>query len=476
MTQPSTTSDRTADQTVGDAPPQSENLPDEVRRYLETHPDTRLIDAFLTDLNGIPRGKRLPRSYLHKLFTDGLCLPASTVALDIWGNEVLDSGLLFETGDADCRFVPVRGSLRPQPWCQTPTAQLLLQVDPTSTGPHHGDPRRVLASVVHRLIAMGLTPVVAVEMEFRLFDAVTDAGGRPRLPPSQRTGQTVRSAQLYGFDGFHEFEETFDHILRACEAQNVPVETMIAEQAPAHYEINLRHGADAVLAVDQAILLKRTIKNVASRHGLTACFMAKPFGDEPGNGMHIHFSLVDKDSRNVFDDDQGGDTVQLRQAVAGLLATMEDATAVFAPHANSYRRFQTHAHVPMAPTWGYDNRTVAVRVPLSNAGNTHIEHRVAGADANPYLVLAAVLAGAHAGIRQTLEPPAATEGDADSARVPTLPHTWSRALALFERSATLKDYLGADHVRVFTACKRQEIETFKRMVTLEEYHAYIKTV
>jgi len=450
---------------------------DERRAYLSAHPQTELIDAFFFDLNGVPRGKRLPAGALDKLYTEGLCLPASTVALDVWGLEVLDSGLVYETGDRDWRFRPVPGSLRPVPWADTPTAQALLQMEPGVGGAcEGGDPRHVLARVVRRFTDMGLTPVIAVELEFRLLDTVPGEDGKPQLPRLPQSGQRLSASQLLGLDELDELSPVFDEIRRACQLQGVDTETLIAEQAEAHFEINLVHRPDALAAADQAMLFKRTVRQVAARHGMIGCFMAKPFGDEPGSGMHVHFSLLDQQGRNIFDDGSQLGSTELRQAAAGMLALMNDSTAIFAPHANSYRRFQMHAHVPMAPSWGYDNRTVAVRVPLAHDGSTHIEHRVAGADANPYLVVAAILAAAHHGISQRLTPPAPTEGDAYVQHAPSLPASWEAACACFEQSGVLREYLSDDFMALFSALKRQEIEAMKRRVTLDEYAAYLRTV
>lgn len=450
---------------------------DEIRAYLTAHPDTELIDAFFFDLNGIPRGKRLPLAMLDKLYGEGLCLPASTVALDVWGQEVLDSGLVFETGDRDWRFAPVPGAMRPVPWAQTPTAQVLLQMQPGVGGAcQFGDPRFVLEQVVRRYEARGLTPVVAVELEFRLLDTAPGEDGRPTLPRLPRSGQPLSGSQLLGLDELDQLSPVFDEIRRACEQQGIVTETLIAEQAEAHFEINLVHQPDALAAADQAILFKRTVRQVAARHGMIGCFMAKPFGDEAGSGMHVHFSVLDGNGHNIFDDGADLGSPALHHAAAGLLDLMHPSMAIFAPHANSYRRFQQHAHAPMAPTWGYDNRTVAVRVPLSKAGSTHIEHRVAGADANPYLVVAAILAAALRGMDGEMPPPEPTEGDAYAQVPPSLPATWEAACEAMEGSAAFGEVLGGDFVHLYGALKHQEIETFKRQVTLEEYAAYLHTV
>lgn len=443
--------------------------PEEVARLHARYPALEYVEAFLTDANGIARGKRLPASALPRLYTAGLCLPASTLVLDVWGNEVEATGLVFDTGDADHPCQPVAGSLRPLPWSEGRGAHLLLRMDTPAGDPYHADPRNVLAAVAGRFAARGQTPVVATELEFRLFDPDPDPDGSPR-PPARlaRSG----GSQLFGLDELDAMEAVFAEIDHACREQGLPADTVIAEQSDGQYEVNLRHVADPLLAADHAVLLKRTVKAVARRHGMRASFMAKPFGDQAGNGLHVHASLLDADGRNVFAGNDGP-SESLRHAVGGLTDTMADATALFAPHANSYRRFQPGAHVPLGPTWGYDNRTTAVRVPLSSPAATRVEHRVAGADANPYLAVAAVLAGIDHGMTHALEPPAETHGSAFEQHAPALPDTWEQALAAFEGSVFIGEYLGAEYRRLFGVCKRQEQARFRRQVPRFEYETYL---
>lgn len=452
---------------------QESDLPADADAFMQSRPRPEYIEAFVVDINGIVRGKRLPISALSRLYEKGLCLPASTLLLDIRGEEVEATGLVLETGDADHTCKPAAGSLRPLPWARRPGGQLFLQMLSPDGQPFAGDSRNVLAGVLERLRERGLTPVVATELEFRLFDAELDEQGHPH-PAQQATGAGRRS-QLYGLDELNRLDALFADIEHACEAQGLPVDTVIAEQGEGQYEINLEHVDDALLAADQTLLLKRTIKASARAHGLVASFMAKPYGDSSGNGMHAHISLLDEQGDNVFTRD-GEPSEMLMHAVAGLVRTMEDASAIFAPHANSYRRFQPGSHVPMAPTWGIDNRTTALRLPLAVPAATRIEHRVAGADANPYLVLAAILAGIDHGLEQPQTPPPQTHGNAYDQHPASLPDAWGTALTSFENSRFIADYLGGDYQRWFAACKRQEREAMRQTVPTAEYDLYLETV
>ncbi|WP_083330850.1 glutamine synthetase family protein [Halofilum ochraceum] len=446
--------------------------PAEVERFLDRYPGLEYIEAFVTDINGIARGKRVPAAALARLYDKGLCLPASTLILDVWGNEVEASGLIFDTGDADHPCWPIAGTLQPLPWTEGRGGQLLLRMETPDTTPYHADPRNVLVGVAERFAARGQTPVIATELEFRLFEPEPAADGSP-VPPT-RLGRGGGS-QLFGLDELDVMDAVFSEIDRACRAQGVPADTVIAEQSDGQYEVNLTHVGDPVAAADHAILLKRTIKAVARRHGLVASFMAKPFGDEAGNGLHVHASLLDRDGNNIFTDGERP-TAALHHAVGGLMETMYDAAAVFAPHANSWRRFQVGAHVPMGPTWGFDNRTTAVRVPLSSPAATRVEHRVAGADANPYLAVAAILAGIDHGLANAVQPPPETKGSAFNQHAPGLPETWESALGAFGESAFVAEYFGEEYRRLFTVCKRQEQARFRRDVPRFEYESYLGAI
>ena len=208
----------------------------------------------------------------------------------------------------------------------------------------------------------------------------------------------------------------------AAQVQSLPLDTALKECAPGQFEINLIHCEDALLAADSAVLLKRLIKGVAQKHGLEATFMAKPYGEEAGSGAHVHISLLDQQGRNIFssDDNDPLGTQALKQAVAGVLELMPASMAVLAPNLNSFRRFQPGLYVPMAPSWGYDNRSVAVRIPSGPNAARRIEHRVAGADVNAYLLLATLLGSVLHGLDSTSAPPPPIVGNAYTQLEPTL--------------------------------------------------------
>ena len=255
-------------------------------------------------------------------------------------------------------------------------------------------------------------------------------------------------------------------------AQGLPAKSAVSEYAPAQFEVNLGHVADPLRAADHAFLLKRAIKAAARAEGLAATFMAKPFADHAASGLHVHVSLVDEAGQNLFARDEPA----LRHAIGGLQATMAEAMLLLAPNANSYRRLRPWSYAPTAPTWGYNNRTVALRVPSGPLAARRIEHRVAGADANPYLVLAAALAGIHHGLSRQLDPGPPITGNAYAEVPPSLPLGWGRAIDALAAAEILPDYLGAAFCRLYRVCRAAERDRFDELITPTEYAWYLGAV
>jgi glutamine synthetase len=442
---------------------------DQVKAFLGAHPDIEVFEAILPDLACGLRGKWVTRDKLRKVIKGGLKLPLSTLAFDVWGRDV--EALVFDSGDGDGICVPDLRTLTPVPWASRPTGQVVVSLHEVGGKPCDYDSRVIVQRLIDRLAGHGLTPVVASEMEFHLLLEDDDDLGRPRHSQEDRLGGLVSGGQTYGLDLMADQAELMHAIRDACEAQALPVDTLIKEAGPSQYEINLYHNPDALVAADQAMLLQRTIRSVAANHGYRATFMAKPFGDQIGNGMHVHCSLLDAEGNNAFSNGGPEGNELLRQAIAGCLESMADCMLLFAPNLNSYRRFQRGSHAPLAPSWGYENRTVSVRVPTDVPAGTRIEHRVAGADASPYLVIAAILAGMIHGIENRLQAPPPLEGNAYDQLPPTLPRYWQSALEQFEHSSFIASYLGEEFRRVYTLAKQQELDEFDRHVTPLEYDA-----
>lgn len=452
---------------------------DEVHHFLDQHPEVDSIDLLISDLNGVLRGKRIPRDNLEKAFLDGINLPASLFALDINGNTIEETGLGLSSGDGDRLCCPVPGSLMPSPWLRRGRqGQLLMTMTEPDGSPFFADPRQVLSRVLSRFTEAGLTPVIAVELEFYLVDRSRDTLGMTQPPRSPATGERAVQSQLYSINELDEYSDFLEDIHAAAQIQGLPLDTALKECAPGQFEINLLHCDNALLACDSAILLKRLIKGIALTHGFEATFMAKPYGLEAGNGTHIHISLLDREGRNVFaaeDEDPLGTTL-LRHAIAGLLELLPASMALCAPNLNSFRRFQPGLYVPMAPTWGYDNRSVAVRIPSGPNEARRIEHRVAGADANPYLLVATLLVSVWHGMQQRLAPPEDTTGNAYEQSEPSLTNSWQQALDLLEANDVLAEGLGRDFLHVFLANRRAERALAMQEVSKLEYDWYLRHV
>ena len=446
--------------------------PDEARQFLAEHPEIEAFELFILDANGVPRGKLLHREELLAVYESGRPLPSTILGLTLHGEDVEDSGLVWDVGDIDCRAYPLPGSLVRLPWRRMPTAALQVSMHPQEGMPAAiADPRHVLIRVIDALKADGFHPVMACELEFYLLDQQRDAEGRPQ-PALDTDGDRPRSTQVYGLRELEQIEPFLADLYAACKEQGIPARTAISEYAPGQVEITLEHGP-ALEAMDQAVRYKRLVKGVANAHGMQACFMAKPFAHLAGTGMHMHVSLADAEGRNLFASADPAGTPLLRQAVGGMLASLLDSLLLFCPNANSYRRFQANSYAPLAPTWGVDNRTVSLRVPGGPAPTRHVEHRICGADANPYLAAAAILAGIHRGIRENLDPGAPIEGNGYAQARERLPTDWQTSLKALEGSSWARDAFGADFLGVYLAVKRAEYRQFMGEVGEQDWRWYL---
>jgi glutamine synthetase len=445
----------------------------ELERFLATHPRTRFFDVFLNDLNTVERGKRIDRDSITGVFTRGMLLPGSMFALDVTGGTVESSGLGFADGDADRPCLPIAGSLVPVPWLDDDVAQLQVTMCERDGQPFFGDPRHVLTTVLARFAALELRPVVALEFEFYFVDRERLGDGLPQPPRSPIHGRREFRTQINSMADLNEFSAVLAEIDRVCHAQGVPATTALAEYGPGQFEVNLQHTTDVLGACDQALRFKRIVKCVARKHGLDATFLAKPYRDMAGSGLHIHVSALNAAGVNVFACDEPTQNPALRYAIAGTLTTLPAGVALCAPGPNSYRRFRPEAYVPMQASWSINNRGAAIRIPVSDAANRRIEHRLAGADANPYLVMAWVLAGIHYGLTQKLEPPPALTGNAYTQPGETLPSQWDSAIERFATSPLALEYFGPRFTHLYTIVKRGELAEFSSYITPIEMQWYL---
>jgi glutamine synthetase len=445
----------------------------EFEDFLARHPEIEAVQLFITDPSGVARGKTASVGELERLYRHGRPVAGSILGLDITGTDVDATGLVWDTGDADLLCRPVPGTLACAPWLARPTAQVMLSMYSLQGEPAPADPRHVLARTIARLQGRGLRPVLAVELEFY----VLRENETPSPNPAGSIARDSGRIEAYSLARLEELAPVFDEVYAAARAQGIPAETLMSEYAPGQFEITLTHRDDAMRAVDEAVLLKRLLRGVAARHGLLVTFMAKPFVDLAGSGMHLHVSLADRAGQNMFASENPEGTPLLRHAIGGLKATMAESLIVFAPNGNSYRRFRSQSYAPVAASWGVNNRSVSLRIPVGPPSSRHVEHRIAGADANPYLAAATVLAGLEQGIDQKLDPgpPVTGNGYGQNAGPRELPQTWQEAIDRAAGSRFLRETLGEGFLKVFLAIKRQECDRFSAEVTELDRAWYLKS-
>lgn len=425
------------------------------------------------DLNGQMRGKRVPPEYASKLEKGAVRMPFSALNVDLWGADIHGSPLVFETGDADGVLRPTDRGPVPVPWLPKETALVPMSLYDDAGTPFAGDPRHALSAILDRYAKRGWSVVAATELEFTLIDA---SGAQPQPPLNPITGRRLLHESVLSVAEMDAFEDFFTDLYDGCAAMDIPAQTAISESGVGQFEINLNHQ-DAMRCADDTWLFKALTRGLARKHGFAATFMSKPYADDAGNGMHVHFSVLDQRGRNVFDNGGPEGTSILHSAVAGCVAAMPGSTLIFAPHGNSYTRLVPGAHAPTGACWAYENRTAAIRIPGGAPAARRIEHRVAGGDINPYLMLTAVLGAALVGIEDGLHPPAPITGNAyDIDDLPQLMPDWATAIDKFETDPLVARLFSADLIQYLTMTKRQEVERFERITPEDHWLSYLEAV
>ena len=454
---------------------------EELDAFLGDNPDIQLLEVLIPDFNGLLRCKRIQRTEFSALFNGSFAVPRTIPLLGIRG-DLYDGVSKSEFGgDPDQVIRPVAGTLARVPWYGSPVAQVLTSYACGNGEVEWLDPRSPLLAVLARYASDGLSPTVATELEFYLLAAGDDERPSPLMGRVPGTGLRQQGIQYCMPDDLFDCDAFLNDVHAACALQRVPLTAIHSEFSPGQWEINTHHQDDAVQAGDHGLLLRRIVKGVARKHGLGATFMAKPFADLAGSGMHIHASVYDAGGSNVFADPEPTDPPRLmpslRHAVAGLGDTIDQGMALFAPNPNSYRRFRAGAFAPSGASWGYDHREVALRIPSSSEDNRRIEHRIAGADANPYFVLAAVLAGIHAGMLHAREPGPPVPREADfSAAATTLPTRLDAAIRMFREGSVLPGYLGRKFVDAYATVRQGESDDYHGQVPDLDYQWYLRAL
>lgn len=418
------------------------------------------VECLIPDFSGVARGKIMPAEKFWK--EERLRLPEGVFVQTVTGDYLDDENVVDPT-EVDMVLRPDVGTIRLVPWAAEPTAQVIHDCYYHDGRLVNLAPRTVLRRILDLYEGRGWEPLVAPELEFYLVKRNLDPD-IPLEPPIGRSGRAETGGQSYGIDAVNEFDPVFEDIYDYCAAQELDIDTLIHEAGAAQMEINFLHG-NAMDLADQAFLFKRTCREAAHRHQIYATFMAKPLADEPGSAMHIHQSLIEKATgRNVFSSSDGKPTDIFLAYIAGLQKYLPAAMPFFAPNVNSYRRICRDESAPINVQWGYDNRTVGLRVPFSDGQAMRVENRLAGADTNPYLALALSLACGYLGIVENLKP---SEPISTSAyKLPyQLPRSLEEALRLLDGCVPLREVLGDRFVRAYSAVKHKEYEIFFRVIS-----------
>jgi glutamine synthetase len=417
---------------------------------------TEDVEAFVPDMAGSARGKVIPAP---KFGLGAMKMPESVFAQTVSGDYVPDSD---NVEDRDMLLVPDPNTLRPVPWAADPAASVFLDCYHRDGSSVVKSPRAVLRSVVAKYEARGWVPVVAPEVEFYLLSPHSDPNEEAE-PPEGRLGWTEGANQPYSIDTMNDFDPFVNEVYAYCDAQKIEIDTISQEMGPAQFELNFLHG-NAVELADQVFLFKRTVREAAIKHKMHATFLAKPMSGEAGSALHVHQSIVDKQGNNVFSGAEGEPSELFYGFLGGLQRYMNEALIVFAPYVNSYRRFMDPDSSPVNLAWATDNRTVGLRIPDATPESRRVENRIAGADVNPYLVIAASLACGYLGMVEGLKPTEPTEGSAYGQDYGLHKHIYSAVDALRDSNA-MRSMLGDAFVDLYAALKDAEYQEFQEIIT-----------
>ena len=412
------------------------------------------VECLIPDMAGVARGKIIPtKKFISSIQNGTLRIAEAVFMLGVSGNEVHEEGIINEAM-VDITVVPDLQTMRIVPWYQDPVAQVICDVAWHDHQAVDIAPRYVLRKVIEAYDACGLQALVAPELEF-YFVKQNKNPDHPLSPPIDLTGRTASARQAYGIEAMNLFDHVIEDIYDFCEASSININNIVHESGPSQMEINFDHG-DPLSLADQVFLFKRTVRQAAFKHNIYATFMAKPHQGEAGSSMHVHQSLVNKTTgKNIFAEDDGQDSQQLRYFLGGLQHYLPDAMPFFAPYENSYRRLTPNFDAPVNTHWGFDNRTVGFRVPYSNGQNRRIENRVAGADCNPYLVFAASLMCGLLGMREERKCMEPVTGDGYRFES-NMPRNLVNGVEKLAANPVLSDALGERFIKAYTAVKNDE--------------------
>ena len=418
------------------------------------------LELLVCDPSGVPRGKTVDGASFDTDHTAHLAMGVFFQC--ITGEYAEDAMLAYCPRDEDLLLRPDWTTCRETPWKPGDGRQVICDTLDKAGKPVLFDPRNVLKRIIERYAHQGLTPVVAPEIEFYLL-APPKRDDVALAPAKGIDDRAEFGGEAFSTDALDKYAPFLDDVRAMSARMDIPLQAMVHELGPGQIELNISHG-DALLQADRLFLLKRLVKACALRHGHFASFMAKPIAKLPGSGLHLHASLVDGQGVNRFSLKNGKAPPPLRHFIRGLQAYLPKAFALIAPNVNSYRRFESGSSAPINLAWGYDNRTAGFRVPYSDDSAGRVENRVAGADANPYLFVAATLACGLLGLDEGVEPSDPAEGDAYELPA-DLPEDLRSALGVLAGHNKLAKLLSKRFVRSYVDVKRQELRHLDKRVT-----------
>lgn len=430
----------------------------EVKNFIQAWPNIEFIDLIFTDLNGSPRGKRIPIDALSKV-EKGIYLPISTISLDVAGSVIEEAGLGEELGEPDHICYPIEESLVPT--SNPKVGQLLLtMMDEDGNKPTTLSIRNVLSNFIDTLHQQNKFPVIALELEFYLVDKSRTEQGMLQTAINPSKHEREYDTGVYDIDSLDDYSEFLFDLNSAAQLQGLNTSGALSESAPGQFEINFNHQQDILDACDQVILAKRLIRQVAQKHNFDATFMAKPFQEQAGNGMHIHLSIIDEHGNNLFSNSDENPSDFFYQVLSSMLSFIPSSTALLCPNINSYRRFCVGSYTPTKADWGENHRGVALRIPMSDSKNRRIEHRIAGADVNPYLLTAVIMSNVIASTKFTADqcPPPLEDNPKD------IPCNMEKALDALQESE-LNCYFPPEFIELYIACKKSELAEFDKAIT-----------
>ena len=430
------------------------------------------LRAAACDLNGQMRGKRLPLSDLDKLKAGYFRMPFSALNVDIWGRDIEASPLVFETGDADGFLLPTERNPLSMPSLRGYNKFVPMWMFNDDSTPFEADPRHALKNVLENYSKRGWQVIAATELEFFLVD---DTSSKIMPPKNPLNNRPLCNADTLSLDQLDIFEIFFNDLYQACDEMGINTQSATSECGVGQFEMSLKH-CDAMEMADNTWFFKSLVRALARKHKMAATFMAKPFDKDAGNGLHVHFSVIDENGVNIFDDGTEFGSCLLKNAVAGCLQTMQASTLIFAPYPNSYKRLVDRAHAPTSVCWAYENRTSAIRIPSGVKNSRRIEHRVAGGDVNPYLLFCSILGSAFLGIDENLKPSEPVIGNAYNQNFDRLLPDIETALSIFEKDAMITKIFHCDLIKNFCTTKRQEIKTFENLEDENHWETYLDKV